>query len=205
MGDEFKGYVFKIAGGNDKQGFPMKQGVLLPHRVRLLLTKGDSCYRPRRTGERKRKSVRGCIVGSDMAALSLIVVKQGEQDLPGLTDEVKPKRLGPKRANKIRKMFNLTKEDDVRKFVVRRELPAKEGKKPSTKAPKIQRLVTPVTLQRKRRRLALKKKQVESSREAAMEYAKLLAKRLQEQKAKRAEVLKKRRLSSSRKSQDLKH
>jgi small subunit ribosomal protein S6e len=140
-----------------------------------------------------------------MAALSLVVVKQGEQDLPGLTDEVKPKRLGPKRANKIRKMFNLTKEDDVRKFVVRRELPAKEGKKPSTKAPKIQRLVTPVTLQRKRRRLALKKKQVESSREAAMEYAKLLAKRLQEQKAKRAEVLKKRRLSSSRKSQDLKH
>ncbi|KAI3659181.1 hypothetical protein MP638_006963 [Amoeboaphelidium occidentale] len=205
LGDEFKGYVFKIAGGNDKQGFPMKQGVLLPHRVRLLLTKGASCYRPRRTGERKRKSVRGCIVGSDMAALSLVVVKQGEQDLPGLTDEVNPKRLGPKRANKIRKMFNLTKEDDVRKFVVRRELPAKEGKKPSTKAPKIQRLVTPVTLQRKRRRLALKKKQVESSREAAMEYAKLLAKRLQEQKAKRAEVLKKRRLSSSRKSQDLKH
>ena len=40
----------------------MKQGVLLPHRVRLLLSKGHSCYRPRRTGERKRKSVRGCIV-----------------------------------------------------------------------------------------------------------------------------------------------
>merc|ERR1712190_631121 len=28
LGDEFKGYVFKIAGGNDKQGFPMKQGIL---------------------------------------------------------------------------------------------------------------------------------------------------------------------------------
>jgi small subunit ribosomal protein S6e len=26
LGDEFKGYVFKIMGGNDKQGFPMKQG-----------------------------------------------------------------------------------------------------------------------------------------------------------------------------------
>lgn len=62
LGDEFKGYVLKIMGGNDKQGFPMKQGVLLPHRVRLLLSKGHSCYRPRRTGERKRKSVRGCIV-----------------------------------------------------------------------------------------------------------------------------------------------
>lgn len=28
LGDEWKGYVLKIAGGNDKQGFPMKQGVL---------------------------------------------------------------------------------------------------------------------------------------------------------------------------------
>ena len=204
LGDEFKGYVFKITGGNDKQGFPMKQGVLLPHRVRLLLSKGDSCYRSRRTGERKRKSVRGCIVGPDMSALSLTVVKQGEQDLPGLTDTTVPRRLGPKRASNIRKMFNLTKKDDVRKYVIRREIPAKEGKKPTTKAPKIQRLVTPVTLQRKRRRVALKKAQLQKTREEAQDYAKLLAKRLQEQKAKRAEQLRKRRLSSSRKSQEIK-
>jgi len=105
LGDEFKGYVFRITGGNDKQGFPMKQGVLLPSRVRLLLSKGHSCYRPRRTGERKRKSVRGCIVASDMSVLSVTIVKQGEQDLPGLTDTTVPKRLGPKRANNIRKFF----------------------------------------------------------------------------------------------------
>ena len=24
LGDEFKGYIMKITGGNDKQGFPMK-------------------------------------------------------------------------------------------------------------------------------------------------------------------------------------
>lgn len=28
LGDEWKGYLLRIAGGNDKQGFPMKQGVL---------------------------------------------------------------------------------------------------------------------------------------------------------------------------------
>lgn len=28
LGDEWKGYVLRVAGGNDKQGFPMKQGVL---------------------------------------------------------------------------------------------------------------------------------------------------------------------------------
>lgn len=37
------------------------------------------------------------------------------QELPGLTDEEKPRMRGPKRASKIRKMFNLSKEDDVRK------------------------------------------------------------------------------------------
>lgn len=79
-----------------KQGFPLKQGVLVPHRVKLLLSKGHSCYRPRKDGERKRKSVRGCIVGADVRALALVVVKQGENDIPGLTDEVLPKRLGPK-------------------------------------------------------------------------------------------------------------
>uniref|UniRef100_A0A8D2F2W2 Small ribosomal subunit protein eS6 n=1 Tax=Theropithecus gelada TaxID=9565 RepID=A0A8D2F2W2_THEGE len=28
LGDEWKGYVVRISGGNDKQGFPMKQGIL---------------------------------------------------------------------------------------------------------------------------------------------------------------------------------
>jgi small subunit ribosomal protein S6e len=109
----------------------MKQGILLPHRVRLLLSDGHSCYRIRRTGERRRKSVRGCIVGPDIAVLSLVIVKQGEGEIPGLTDVVLPKRLGPKRATKIRKFFNLTKEDDVRKYVIRREV--KSAKNPDAK------------------------------------------------------------------------
>ncbi|KAA8916961.1 hypothetical protein TRICI_000928 [Trichomonascus ciferrii] len=195
IGDEFKGYIFKITGGNDKQGFPMKQGVLHPTRVRLLLAKGHSCYRPRRTGERKRKSVRGCIVGPDLAVLSLVVLKQGEQEIEGLTDQSVPKRLGPKRANHIRKFFGLTKEDDVRKFVIRREVT--KGDKTYTKAPKIQRLVTPQTLQRKRRLRAQKLRNAQAQKDAAAEYAQLLAKRVQEKKAEKAEI-KKRRASSLR-------
>jgi small subunit ribosomal protein S6e len=70
--------VVRIAGGNDKQGFPMKQGVLTNGRVRLLLSKGHSCFRPRRSGERRRKSVRGCIVDSNLSVLALVVVKKGK-------------------------------------------------------------------------------------------------------------------------------
>ena len=60
-------------------------------------------------GERRRKSVRGCIISSDLSVLNLKIVKKGEAELPGLTDDEKPRMRGPKRASKIRKLFNLTK------------------------------------------------------------------------------------------------
>merc|ERR1712189_27682 len=182
LGDEFKGYVVRITGGNDKQGFPMKQGVLTNGRVRLLLNKGHSCYRPRRDGERKRKSVRGCIVDGNLAVLNLAIVKKGDNEIPGLTDNTIPRRLGPKRASKIRKLFNLSKGDDVRQYVIKRPLPAKEGKKQKFKAPKIQRLITPAVLQRKRHKIAMKRKGSEKNIIAQAEYAKLLAQRQREAK-----------------------
>lgn len=196
LGDEFKGYIFRISGGNDKQGFPMKQGVLCDHRVRLLLRKGHSCYRQRRAGERKRKSVRGCVVGADLAILNLVTVKLGETQMEGLTDVQVPVRLGPKRANHIRKLFALSKEDDPRKYVIARKF-EKKGKT-VVKAPKIQRLITPVMLQRKRRRKALKMKQIEKTKREANEYNRLKTQRVQEQKDARRSAISKRR--SSRKS-----
>jgi len=199
LGDEWKGYVLRITGGNDKQGFPMKQGVLSNVRVRLLLSKGHSCYRPRRTGERKRKSVRGCIVDANLSVLALMVVKKGEAEIPGLTDVQIPRRLGPKRASKIRKLFNLSKEDDVRTYVIKRPLPQKEGKKQRFKAPKIQRLITPVMLQRKRHIIALKRRRAEKRKHEAAEYAKLLAQRQKEAKEQK-ESLRRKRSASLRES-----
>ncbi|EER19684.1 40S ribosomal protein S6, putative [Perkinsus marinus ATCC 50983] len=187
LGDEFQGYIFRISGGNDKQGFPMKQGVLTNNRVRLLFQKGMSCYRPRRDGERKRKSVRGCIVGQDLSVLNLVLVKKGDAEIAGLTDDSRPRRLGPKRANHIRKLFGLTKEDDIRKFVVRRDT----GRK--TKAPKIQRLITPQTLQRKRHIRNTTIKKVLQSREEAAKYQVRLAEYHNEQRAKWASELAKKK------------
>merc|ERR1711962_1419540 len=95
--------------------------------------KGHSCYRPRRTGERKRKSVRGCIVDGNLAVLAMAIVKKGDAEIPGLTDNTTPRRLGPKRGSKIRKLFNLSKEEDVRKEqtggrrVLQDSRPASEG------------------------------------------------------------------------------
>merc|ERR1711862_345475 len=154
-------------------------GILCNHRVRLLFKKGMSCYRERRSGCRKRKSVRGCIVGPDLAVLSLVLAKKGAEDIPGLTDENRPRRLGPKRAANIRKLFNLEKKDDVRQFVVRRKV-KEDGKK--MKAPKIQRLVTPTMLQRKRNFRSQTRKKMVLAKKLKSDYAKRLSEYRQQQK-----------------------
>jgi len=197
LGDDFKGYVFRISGGNDKQGFAMKQGVLRNERVRLLLGKGHSCFRERRAGARKRKSVRGCIVGPDLSVCNLVVVSKGENEIPGLTDTVKPRRLGPKRASKIKALFNLGKDDDVRQYVIRRQI-VKGDKKPYYKAPKIQRLVTPARLQHKRQIAADKRQRYEKSKADAEYYNALVQRRTKEAREKRQARIAKRR-SESRK------
>lgn len=216
LGEEFSGYVrknmnspcysisahciclvfaqiFRISGGNDKQGFAMKQGVLTNTRVRLLLREGASCYRARRVGERKRKSVRGCIVGSDLAVLNLVIIKKGDKEIEGFTDVTIPKRLGPKRASKIRKLFNLGKEDDVRKYVIARTF-EKKGKT-VTKRPKIQRLITPVTIRRKLQRMTAQTNALQRSKAAAAEYSALVQKRIVEQKEARKSEISRRRSS----------
>merc|ERR1712099_147809 len=110
--------------------------------------------------------------------------------IPGLTDDNKPRRLGPKRASNIRKLFNLEKKDDVRQFVVRREI---EGKK-KKKAPKIQRLVTPTMLQRKRYFKAQTRNRMVLAKKLKQDYLKRVSEYRQEQKELRAaEVAKKKK------------
>jgi small subunit ribosomal protein S6e len=166
LGDAFKGYVFKITGGSDKQGFAMIQGVLTSERVRLLLGEGHAGFqfhrRQKRKDTRKRKSVRGCITSVESALINMVIVKKGDKDIPGLTEEgaALPNRMGPKRAGKIRKLWNLEKKDDVRQYVIRRVIPKKEGskrKKDRVIVPKIQRLVTPKKVARAARKERVRK------------------------------------------------
>jgi len=201
LGDEFKGYVLKITGGNDKDGFPMKQGIIFNGRTQVLMSKGHSCYRPRRTGERKRKTVRGCIVGPDIRVLAVTIVKKGEKEFEGVTNDVKPKRLGPKRVSKLRKLLNIPRSKEahilVRKAAIRRTWNAPNGKE-RVKAPKIQRLVTEQRLRRKRIHKKEKVGQWKTTQKAHTEYNKFVSefhKKLEAKKS--AEIAK--RISSEEK------
>lgn len=101
--------------------------------------------------------------------------------MEGVTDGDKPRRLGPKRANYIRKVFALRKTDDVRKYVVRREI--KKGDKTFYKSPKIQRLVTEKRLRRKRLEKKEKAEGYKASKDAKAKYDKVLSKYIKERKA----------------------
>lgn len=184
MGDDYKGYIFKITGGNDEDGFTMKQGIFVNGRSRILFKKRGTLYIPRRTGERKRKSVRGCICGPDLAVIALSVVKKGEKDIAGLTDNPKPNRLGKKRRANIAAYFNLDKKtDDVRRYVIHREV--KRGDKTFWKAPKIQRLITQKNIRRKSVMKRNKLEKAKASTEAAKKYEKLISQYVKERKAAR--------------------
>ena len=49
--------------------------------------------------------------------LNVVIVKKGENDLAGLIDIEKPRMRGLQKASKIRKLFNVLKEGDLRKHV----------------------------------------------------------------------------------------
>ena len=82
----------------------------------------------------------------------------------------------------------------MRKYVntYRRKFTDKAGKTHS-RAPKIQRLITPLTLQRKRHVASVKKQRIASRQSQAADYHKLLALRIKEQRERRSESLAKRR------------
>ena len=170
ISDVFDGYKFKITGGFDKDGFAMKNGILAQGKKKVLLTKGCSLFRYRkgyhRSGIRVRRLVRGCIISNDIKNVHLKIIKKGAKPIDGLTEEkdAQPKRLGPKRATRILKAFGLTavyadkkKNKDERKnlrfmitnFAPKRTVKTKNGKE-YVKRPKIQRLITPDRLRRKR-------------------------------------------------------
>lgn len=113
LGEEWKGDAVQISRGNNKQGFPNEVRCLDPWPYPLLLNKGHSCYKPRRTGEKKCKSVWGCIVDANLSVLNMTTIKKGENDISGLTDTTVPHCLGPQKLAESAKFSIPLKKDDV--------------------------------------------------------------------------------------------
>ena len=77
----FPNYEFGITGGSDASGFPMRKGVHGPVKKRILVSKKGIGYKPKRKGEKKRRTVRGNEITFDMTLINLKVLKYGETEL----------------------------------------------------------------------------------------------------------------------------
>lgn len=90
IGNEFdasplglNGYKLRITGGSDKNGFPMKKDVEGPRRIKSLLSGGVG-FKPRRKGQRRRKTVRGNTISDDIVQINTIVVQKGKKTIKDL-------------------------------------------------------------------------------------------------------------------------
>lgn len=78
-----QGYMAKITGGSDKQGFPMRHDMPGVQRKKIFTGAGTG-FKPAIKGQKKRVSIRGNTVCEETAQLNLIVTKQGSLPIEGI-------------------------------------------------------------------------------------------------------------------------
>ncbi|NJD78351.1 MAG: 30S ribosomal protein S6e [Candidatus Methanoperedens sp.] len=81
------GYTVRLTGGTDKDGFPMRGDLPGPTRKKILVAGGVG-YHPKADGVRKRKSMRGREISSDITQINAVIVEYGQKPL----SEIFPKK-----------------------------------------------------------------------------------------------------------------
>jgi small subunit ribosomal protein S6e len=94
IGDTIKGgligfpnYEFVITGGSDSSGFPMRKDVHGPVKKKILVSKRSTGYKPKRKGQKRRRTVRGNEITTDMTLINLKMTKRGEAKLFELEEQ----------------------------------------------------------------------------------------------------------------------
>ena len=79
----FPGYIFKVTGGSDKDGFPMRSNLDGPIRKKILSTKGQG-FNISEKGMKKRKLVRGNTISDDIYQINVRIVTMGKKKIDEL-------------------------------------------------------------------------------------------------------------------------
>ncbi|MGD0250102.1 MAG: 30S ribosomal protein S6e [Thermoplasmata archaeon] len=77
------GYTFRITGGTDKSGFPLRPDVPGARQTRLYVGEGFGFKAPR-DGMRRRRTFRGNTISEDTVQINLIVEQKGPKPLAEL-------------------------------------------------------------------------------------------------------------------------
>ena len=97
------GYKLQITGGTDKNGFPMRKDLPGTVRRRLLLSESLG-FKPKDSGVRKKKSVRGNTIHQDVVQINMMVIKHSSKSIEDIIKvEVKKDEEGKKEGNEEQK------------------------------------------------------------------------------------------------------
>ena len=77
------GYKLKVTGGTDKNGFAMRSDFPGVGRRRILLSKSQG-FRPKESGLRKKKSVKGNTINQDIVQINMKVTKYSSKPIEKL-------------------------------------------------------------------------------------------------------------------------
>jgi small subunit ribosomal protein S6e len=77
------GYALEITGGSDKQGMPMRKDVSGTARKRILITNPPG-YQQKERGKRRRKSVRGNEISTEISQINVLIKEYGKKPLDEL-------------------------------------------------------------------------------------------------------------------------
>ena len=123
---DLQGYEFKITGGSDSSGFPMRFDVDGPQRKRILIASGVGIKKKKRKGIRLRKTVAGNTIHADTAQINLKIMKYGKDPLEKAAEPEEPKGNAPKK-EEVKQEKEKAKEEAVE--VKEDKAPKKEDKK----------------------------------------------------------------------------
>jgi small subunit ribosomal protein S6e len=79
----FPGYSFKVTGGSDRDGFPMRSNLEGPIRKKILASGGQG-FQNLAKGERAKKLVRGNTITDEIYQINMKVVQKGKKSIKDL-------------------------------------------------------------------------------------------------------------------------
>jgi small subunit ribosomal protein S6e len=89
---DFPGYEFKITGGSDSSGFPMRHDVDAAQRKRILISSGVGIKKKKRKGIRLRRTVAGNTIHEKTAQINMKILKYGPEPLEKVAEEPKKEK-----------------------------------------------------------------------------------------------------------------
>lgn len=81
----FGGYKVKVAGGSDKDGFPMRPDIHGGVKTRVVMAQGVG-FHPTSQGQRRRKTIRGSVITEEIVQINMTMVEK-----PKKPEKEKPK------------------------------------------------------------------------------------------------------------------